>query len=488
MKTFYFLLTGAILFSSYALNAQPTVPANPATGNAGNCTILGPGNTPIDQCVAGSNVFVTNFSGGTYNRGNNGNNLGVGAIWRFSNIGTAGGGIQINAEVTINSQFQAEITNMDNNASIDQAGTSVADFFAPTIRPDVNLNAADRRGYVQLTINFFQGVNNYTTPVSISNLNMISYDADGSFETGGAISQAWFRETRVAQAFGGGNPIVLAEGTSELVAYNYADGGNTWTGFAGGVYERTGISRCSQVASSFRYNSVGINAVTLRLGYDFKAGTNGYNVGRPSREYGIKFGCYAFPSQTTLPVSLINFSASYRIGTITLTWETENETNFSHYEVERKSASASDYSSIASKTALGNTGRSAYQHSDNVTSLTDDVIYYRLKMVDIDGNYKYSNVLMVRKEKKMISGIIINPNPVLSGDAVTLRFEATASSMVTLRIVDMAGRQVLQQQNRVNEGANSIQVNSLGKLQPGIYIIQMSNGEELSAIKFAVVR
>ena len=60
--------------------------------------------------------------------------------------------------------------------------------------------------------------------------------------------------------------------------------------------------------------------------------------------------------------------------------------------------------------------------------------------------------------------------------------------MVTLRVVDMAGRQVIQQQNRVNEGVNSIPVNNLNKLQPGIYIIQMSTGEELSAIKFSVVR
>ena len=109
-------------------------------------------------------------------------------------------------------------------------------------------------------------------------------------------------------------------------------------------------------------------------------------------------------------------------------------------------------------------------------------------MMDIDGGFKYSNVLLVRKEKKTISGITINPNPVMSGDAATIRIESAASAMVTLRVVDMAGRQVIQQQNRVNEGVNSIPVNNLNKLQPGIYIIQMSTGEELSAIKFSVVR
>ncbi len=486
MKKVYYILTGALLFSGYALNAQPTVPANPATGNAANCTVLGPGNTPIDQCVAGSTVFVTNFTGGTYNRGNNGNNLGVGAIWRFANIGTVGG-VQINVEVTINSQFQADVTSMDNNAALDQAGNSVADFFAPTIRPDVNLNATDRRGYVQMTMNFFQGVNNFTTPVSISSLNMISYDADGSFEAGGATSQAWLRETRVAQVFGGGNPIVLAAGTTELVAYNYADGGNTWTGFAGGVYERTGISRCAQVASSFRYNSVGVSSVTFRLGYDFKAGTNGYNVGRPGREYGIKFGCYAFPSQSTLPVSLLSFSASLKNNTTSINWETENESEFSHFEVERKDGSGS-FTAIGSKNANNSAARSNYQYSDNIAAASGDVFFYRLKMVDLNGRFKYSNEVLVRKGAKSLTGISMNPNPIVIGGVANVRFEAARPAIVTIRVLDLAGRTVLQQQSKAAEGTNTVAINNLERLQTGSYIIQLSNGDELTAAKFSVVR
>lgn len=195
-----------------------------------------------------------------------------------------------------------------------------------------------------------------------------------------------------------------------------------------------------------------------------------------------------FPSNSTLPVTLMNFSASYHNGTTTLNWEAENEINFSHYEIERKTASETGYTEIASKTALGNTGLSAYQYVDNISGITDDVIYYRLRMVDIDGREKFSNIIMVRKEKKTITGITISPNPVVSTDAATVRFEATTSAVVNFRIIDMAGRQVLQQQNKVNEGVNSIQVNNLNRLRPGMYIIQMSNGEELSVMKFSVVR
>jgi len=195
-----------------------------------------------------------------------------------------------------------------------------------------------------------------------------------------------------------------------------------------------------------------------------------------------------FPSNSTLPVTLLNFSAAYRNGTTVLNWETENEVNFSHYEVERKTESGADYVTIDSKQANGNAGRSTYSSNDNISSVNDAVNYYRIKMVDGDGKFTYSKVSKGSKEKKAISGISLSPNPVISSANATVRFDAARNSVVNLRVVDMAGRQVLAQQNNVTEGTNSIQVNNLNRLQPGLYIIQLVNGNELSTYKFSVVQ
>ncbi len=334
MKKNFILLTALILFSLTNSFGQPTQPGNPAAGNSSNCTVTGTGNVPLDQCAAQSTTFVSTFQGGVYNRGNNGNNLGAGAIWRFTNIGTVLG-VTINAEVTVNSISNAVLTNMDDNTGTDQVGNPVAVFFAPVINPDVSLNASDRRGYVQFTVDFFQGVNNFTTPIIMNNLNLVSYDADGSFS--GTPSQAWFRETRVAQSYASGNPLILASSPSELIAYNYTHpAATTWTGFAGGVYERTGISRCAEVASSFRYGNGanGRSSITFRFGYDFKAGT-GYNIGTPGRQYGARFGCYNFPNQSTLPVNLLDFSVTRSGNNALLNWKTSFESNTDHFEIER---------------------------------------------------------------------------------------------------------------------------------------------------------
>ena len=195
-----------------------------------------------------------------------------------------------------------------------------------------------------------------------------------------------------------------------------------------------------------------------------------------------------FPQNTTLPVTLLSFTGSLRNNVTTISWEVENEVNFSHYELERSANGANGFSQIASKTAQGSASRITYQQADNLSAISSNVVYYRLKMVDIDGKFKYSNVIMVRKDEKAITGITINPNPAVASELATVRFNATGTATVAIRVIDMTGKVVLQQQNKVYEGVNSVPVNNLGKLLPGNYVIQMINGVEVNAVKFAVAR
>ena len=85
MKKFYSLIVSLSAVLSAA--AQPTLPGAPVACNANTCTT----NSTIDVCPPlGPNV-ISSTSGGTYNRGNNPDHLGAGAIWRYRNIATVGG-------------------------------------------------------------------------------------------------------------------------------------------------------------------------------------------------------------------------------------------------------------------------------------------------------------------------------------------------------------------------------------------------------------
>lgn len=195
-----------------------------------------------------------------------------------------------------------------------------------------------------------------------------------------------------------------------------------------------------------------------------------------------------FPALTILPVKLLGFSGSINNGIVTLNWESENEQNFSHYEIERKGASGGSFQKVGNKTALNSSGRNNYSYADNITNLSDNVVYYRLKMVDIDGKFNYSQTIMVRRDGKAVSGIRISPNPVINGTDATLRFTATANALVNIRVVDMTGRTMLEQQNRISQGANSVTINNIRTLQSGMYIVQMKNGDQVETTTFTITR
>jgi hypothetical protein len=485
MKHFYALLI--ILSATFAVKAQIPIPPVPAAGNTNNCTT----NPNIDVCPPTSNIVVGTHTGGTYHRGNNSNNLGVNAIWRYRNMASVGG-VTVNVEVTVDAISNATLVSLDDDAASDHAGVSISQFFAPRISPDINLNGTNRRGYVQFTMRFYKnltGTNNgtdadFATAISLEHINYVHYDIDGSDagNVNSGTAGSWYRETGMAKQITATNPLVLANAVSELASYNYTDAASDWTGFAGSVYERPGVSRCAQVASSFSYTG-SQPSITFRMGYDYNAGNN---QGRPVRQYGSKLGCFNFPSLSTLPVDLISFSAIYNNYQSLLKWTSANEVNFAKYVIER-SNNGSEYAPVGEKNATGSTGRNNYEFTDDLSTASGAVFYYRLKMVDIDGKYKYSQIVMVKKDAKTINGIIISPNPIISG-ATSVRFSAVRPSTIDLKVVDFSGKILLQQKNKVLEGSNSITISNLEKLLPGTYILQMINEGESTVIKFSVTR
>ncbi len=485
MKKYYLFFLSAVLGVSSLAIAQPTQPPVPLTCNSNNCTPA-----TSETCPPGGSTVVTNFQNATQRSGANPGS--IGAVYSFYNVATISGQ-QINVTVTIDGQSNCDMTgaefDIDDDAATDQANVSIASFFAPRITPDLSLAGTDRRGYVQFTIRFYVGngvageqwPGDYTTvPGSggLQGLNYIHYDIDGStVGTGG-----WFRETGVVQNVVGS--VINADVSTELAPYTYADGGN-WKGFAGSVCERTGVSRCAQVAVAATY-STPQTQITFRMGYDYNFTTSNFNQ-RPTRQYGSRFGCFSFPSQIPLPVKLISFTGTYKNNNTLLNWTAENQVDFAGYEIER-SEDGITFKGIALVNKQG-TGleRQQYQYTDNLAQANGNVYYYRLRMMDIDGKFNYSNVIMIRRDG-IKPGLSISPNPIISGGAATVRFETSRKGTVELRIADMSGKVVLRQQNIVFEGANSVAINNLNRLQPGMYMLQVIDGQEIQTTKISIAR
>ena len=473
------MLESLFLLSYGFAFAQPTQPGTPITCNTSNCT------PPLSETCVGTSTVVTNFQGATLRSGTANS---VGAIYSFFNVATVAGK-QINATITIDGVSNVSMTGtnfvIDDDAAVDQANNSIASFFAPRITPSISLAGSDLRGYVQFTIRFY--LNNSAAPTDgypsdyltlqpLAGLNYIHYDIDGSdVGTGG-----WFRETGVIKDVAGLG--IFANAPTELVSYTYSDAGS-WKGFAGSVCERSGVSRCAQVAAAANF-STAQSSVTIRMGYDYNFTTTNYNQ-QPTRQYGSRFGCFTFPQQITLPVNLLSFNAAYNNQHTLLSWSTENEQNFDHFEVERSSNSF-DYSSVGTKATNGSNGRSDYEFNDDLSSESGNIFYYRLKIVDRDGKYAYSKVVLIKKDSRSINGITISPNPITNG-TVTVRMTSSVRGAAELQVTDLSGRILIKQTQKIYEGNNAITMN-VQKLQPGIYTMQMKDGDATVTAKFSIVR
>ena len=144
-------------------------------------------------------------------------------------------------------------------------------------------------------------------------------------------------------------------------------------------------------------------------------------------------------------------------------WATASEINNSHFEAER-SAFSGDWRTLGKVEGHGNSFQiNQYQFIDErpIAGMN----YYRLKQTDIDGKYKYSNV--VRIDFNRGGKITISPNPVV--DYLSFIFFKKTEEQLTVFVYDANGRLIL---NNPLISENKI---DLINLTPGIYFIQIKN-------------
>jgi hypothetical protein len=187
-----------------------------------------------------------------------------------------------------------------------------------------------------------------------------------------------------------------------------------------------------------------------------------------------------------LPVQLESFTASVNKQLVDLDWVTHNELNVAAYFIER-SYNGSEFKSIGQVKASGtNQGVLKYNYKDDITAVPATTLYYRLKITDRDGTYKYSPVILVKTQVSLSNQIIINPNPVYQGNT-SVRFHSSFNGLTQIRIIDLAGKILLQQSFNARTGNNTVAINNLSVLLKGTYIMQVINQYETMNAKFSVV-
>jgi hypothetical protein len=447
----------------------------------------------IDACPPNTPVSETNFNNPILFSGTA---LTKGARYKFENVLTVGTPPQIlDAIVTIDSIHNATMTgaqspSIDDNSASDQNNQPIVGLFAPRIAPDQALTCTDRIGFVQFTITFYPDFTGSTlpSPVVVSNLNFVHYDIDGFVvnSSAGGVNGS-FREIGYVRKISANNPVNLAATPTELIGVGTVNEPNaSWLLTFGSTVERTGVSKCAEVAYASNFLTAQ-TSVTFRMGYEYKAPVPCNNANtRPTRQYGMKSGCFNLPGGGPLPVSFTGLNVALNQQIATVSWHTLQEFNVRAYEIYR-SVDGTNFTPVGTVAARNVLTRQTYQFRDDISSLGQQaVVFYKVRVIDIDDSYRYSPIVSMRVGKATPGKLAVTPNPT-RGDA-QLRFTSQQTGIATIRILDAAGRVVLEQQTQVMPGTNQISLQRLTNLAEGTYAAQVILGQERMNTAFVLWR
>ena len=178
-----------------------------------------------------------------------------------------------------------------------------------------------------------------------------------------------------------------------------------------------------------------------------------------------------------LPLKLLSFTAKlqptpnpYNEENVLLQWQTTNEINVSHINIQR-SINGKDFTTIDKVNAVC----CEYHYIDNKLPTTQDklTLYYRLEIIDKDGSKKYSEITRVKlNDKQETRNIVIYPNPATA--IVTIE----CANAKELLITDYLGKIIKQFSNPV-----ASQIVNTKQLPKGLYIVKAvtNNGQMLTA-------
>ena len=199
--------------------------------------------------------------------------------------------------------------------------------------------------------------------------------------------------------------------------------------------------------------------------------------GAADRMYSFWFKTFSYqaPVQSTLPVKLSEFNAKLNDTKVALSWITSMEKNVSHFSIQR-SLDGSDYTDIGIIFTNGDSETSrSYQFNDDVRTLSKQVVYYRLKMVDLDGKFEYSPVRMIRiGANNEAPAVLAYPNPVTDNLRITLP-GSWLDKKITIDVVNTNGQ--LVKRITSNKAAQTEMID-VRDLTAGLYIVRVSNGTE----------
>ena len=183
-----------------------------------------------------------------------------------------------------------------------------------------------------------------------------------------------------------------------------------------------------------------------------------------------------------LPVTLISFTGSSKPTVNLLEWKTTSEINYSHFILQR-STDAIKWENVARINSRSNSANSINEYNYADSLISNKVTFYRLLLVDRDGSYKISNIVIIRRENTE-SVIKVFPNPVMKGEVFIDLGNSTPNQKVSINLFDLSGKMV-KAPDKISQNNGLIRLD-LNGLKPSIYMLKIQKGNNMQTVKLVV--
>jgi len=240
-------------------------------------------------------------------------------------------------------------------------------------------------------------------------------------------------------------------GVNSIFVYTSTDGGTTWS--------TTGISNQAK-SSLFELMTININSSSVnRLKITKPAGVT-MNIDNLTI-YG--------PVGVTLPLTFISFDAILTSGLnkyVSLQWKTTNEVNTARFVIER-SIDGKNFETVAELGSKNTAGTHVYSVVDKDPAI--GYSYYRLKQVDINGDFKYHDKIVTVLNNDALA-FTLYPNP---AQKIIKLNHAKAGSNALIQIKSIDGKTLISLKPLLNSVSSQVDLTSLAA---GNYILSYVDG------------
>jgi hypothetical protein len=365
----------------------------------------------------------------------------VGAIYRFPTVKTG-----LDALV--------EIKSISSGVSLNKIDRT-ADGYSEAFQPEIKINGLTN-GYIDFKITFV--TTNTSTPVLQANVDASALDIDGQVNGSGVL----YEYNRIDM---GGGRYDFNTISSQIVV--------STVGTAFTATNITGVLFGASVDTGAHENMFTVTSTNISS-FMFRAGANNLMSGSSTRYaslYFMKF-TYANPMPLALP-NIQNFQGSRKDNQVKLTWKMEESDELKNVILE-KSEDGKNYNEVGEFYSLK--GALQNQYMDEVSNSGN--VFYRLKLVSISGEIKFSNILAFKIDDGMLTKTMaVYPSAFTT--QFTAKINAAASEIGTLQMVDLSGRVVYQKQVNLQAGVNNVSVSDMNIHAKGNYIVALKTSKGL---------